>query len=151
MLTTVVCNEWQLDKKGRTIPYIHHTPVYHNGKKYNRVYGYDFEWVYKRGLGVGAIVYISFRPPGNTAYISYLNMPAVPSIPMFCICGKLLSSVGKHLQCLEPEKKCSQRGVHVWKNDIPLSWLDACRIYPSDVWKYFRDNPNFFKPRVAER
>ncbi len=149
-IAEITCNEWTLDKKGRLIPRLHFTPVKVKEKLFGQLPAYNFEWVKERGLGVGALIYIDVRPPGRTGYISYVNIPKVPNFQTYCECGKLFSLVGKHLQCLEPAKKCTRRGIHSWQNTLPIDWVKASIIYPADMWKYFRDTPDYLKPRKVD-
>ncbi len=146
-ITRIKVNEWSLDCKGRLIPRLHFDPVRVNGKFVDQLPAYNYQWVVERGLGVDAVIFIDVRSTGKTPYISYVNVPAIPNLQMFCECGILFTQVGRHLQCLEPENKCLRRGRHSWQNDLPINWVNASMIYTTEMWRYFRDDPNFFKPR----
>ena len=146
-VTKIICNEWVLNDEGKLIPLIHFDPVTVNGKVFGQCTGYSFWWLFERGLGVGATIFIDTRAPGRTGYVSYVNDPRVPNAPVFCECGKLLKAVGRHLQCLQPEKKCLRRGIHAWLLEEPLNWIQASLKYEDSTWTYFRDVPNYFEPR----
>lgn len=149
-ITQIICNEWVLDRNGRLIPIIHFTPVTVNGKIFGQVPGYSYWFVMERGLGVGATIFIDVRKPGRTAYISHVNVPTIPNLVMFCECGKLFKTEGRHFICKEPAKKCLRRGIHAWLNEEPINWFHASVDYPSDIFTYLRDNPDYFRPRSAD-
>ena len=146
-ITTIRINEWELRDDGKVIPLIHFDPVTVQGKLYGQLHCFSYRWLMERGLGVNAVIFLGIRSPGRTAFVKHLNKPTIPNIPPFCACGKLLQVVGRHLQCLEPEKKCLRRGIHAWLNDQPLDWFNASLVYSPGEWSYFRDTPNFFEPR----
>ncbi len=146
-ITQVRINEWELRQDGRVVPRIHFDLVTLKDERYGQLYCFSYRWLVERGLGVNAIIFLNTRPPGRTGFIEHVNRPTIPNIPQFCACGKLLHVVGRHLQCLEPEKKCPRRGIHAWLNEEPLDWVKASLVYSPERWTYFRDTPQFFKPR----
>ena len=146
-MTTIRINEWELKRDGKLIPRIHFDPITIGGRLYGQLPCFSFWWLLERGLGVGADIFIDTRSPGRTPYISHVNFPTVPSLVQFCDCGKLFVCVGRHLQCMETEKKCRRRGIHAWLNDIPLDWINASLVYSPEMQIYVRDNPDYFRPR----
>lgn len=146
-ITTIRINEWELRDDGKVVPLIHFDPVTVKGKLYGQLHCFSYRWLMERGLGVHAVIFLNVRPPGRTAFIEHLNKPTIPNIPQFCACGKLLQVVGRHLQCLEPEKKCPRRGIHAWLNDEPISWVTSSFVLPSHIFTYVRETSNYFNPR----
>ena len=144
-ITSIRINEWTLQHDGKVIPRLHFDPVTVKGNLIGQVPAYSFWYVMEHGLGVGAIIFIDVRAPGRTGYISHVNFPMIPNVPLHCQCGKLLSNSGRHLQCLEPKKKCTQRGIYAWLNDKPIHWVDATLTHERIT--FIRDNPNYFHPR----
>lgn len=149
-ITTIRINEWMLNRDGKLIPLIHFDPVKVNGNIIGQLPCYNYWWLIERGLGVGATIFIDTRPPGRTGYVSYNNDPRVPTVPQFCACGMLLKVEGRHLVCTQPVKECPRRSIHAWLEEDGLDLVCAALAYPQDVWTYFRDTPNYFRPRKVE-
>lgn len=146
-MTQIRSNEWELKHDGKVIPRIHFDPVTIQGIRFNQLHCYSFQWLMERGLGINALIFLEIHPGTKTARITHVNMPALPSLIYYCICGKLLSEVGRHLQCLETGKKCTRRGRHIWTHYIPLDHVNASLVYNAAHWRFVRDNPTYFQPR----